>query len=87
MVQEMTRCLCVGIMADNLLLLPCASAAPCRIARDQHRSVSRTQPGKLLRALIAHKVFLRSFCKSQLPHISVNVFFKLVIVKDTLMDV
>jgi len=34
--------------------------------------------------LISHKVFLKSFCKGQSPHKSVNVFFILVIVKDKL---
>ena len=32
--------------------------------------------------LISHKVFLKSFCKSQFPHKSVNLFFILVIVMD-----
>ena len=36
--------------------------------------------------LISHKVFLKSFCKSQLPNKSVNLFFILVIVKDKLTD-
>ena len=35
---------------------------------------------------ISHKVFLKSFCKSQFPHNSVNLFFILVIVKDKLTD-
>ena len=37
-------------------------------------------------AFIAHKVFSTSFCKSQFPHKSVNLFFILAIVKDTLTD-
>jgi len=32
--------------------------------------------------LIAHKVFLKSFCKSQFPQKSVNLFLMLVIVKN-----
>ena len=36
--------------------------------------------------LISHKVFLKSFCKSQFPHKSVNLFFILVIMKDELTD-
>ena len=35
---------------------------------------------------ISHKVFFKSFCKTQFPHKSVNFFFILVIVKDTLSD-
>ena len=35
---------------------------------------------------ISHKAFLKSFCKSQCPHQSVNLFFILVIVKDQLTD-
>jgi len=37
-------------------------------------------------SLISQKVFLKSFCKSQFPHKSVNLFFILVIVKDKLTD-
>jgi hypothetical protein len=33
---------------------------------------------------ISHKVLLKSCCKSQFPHKSVNLFFILVIVKDML---
>jgi len=36
--------------------------------------------------LFLHKRFLESFCESQFPHESVNLFFILVIVKDRLMD-
>ena len=36
--------------------------------------------------LISHKVFLKSFCKSQFPHKSVNLFFISVTVKDKLTD-
>ena len=32
------------------------------------------------------KVFMKSFCKSQFPHKSVNLFIVLVIIKDKLMD-
>ena len=39
-----------------------------------------------LRVLISHTVFLKSFCKSQFPHKSVNLFFTLVIAKDKLRD-
>ena len=35
---------------------------------------------------ISHKVFLKSFRKSQIPHKSVNLFCILVIVKDQLTD-
>ena len=35
---------------------------------------------------ISHEVFFKSFCKSQFPHKSVNLFFILVIVKDRLTD-
>jgi len=35
---------------------------------------------------ISQKVFIKSFGKSQFPHKSVNLFFILVIVKDTLTD-
>jgi len=31
---------------------------------------------------ISHKVIWKSFCKSQFPHKSVNLFFRLVLVKD-----
>ena len=45
--------------------------------------VRGTQRGRELRlmfwCLISHKVFLKSFCKSQFPHKPVNVFFILVI--------
>ena len=33
--------------------------------------------------LISQKVFTKSFCKSQFPHESVNLFFALVRMKDT----
>ena len=36
--------------------------------------------------LIAHKVLLKLFFKSQFLHKSVNLFLKLVIKKDTLTD-
>ena len=36
--------------------------------------------------LISHKVLLKSFCKSQFSHKSVNLFFILIIVKDKLTD-
>jgi hypothetical protein len=36
--------------------------------------------------LVAHKVFLKSFCKSQLPHKCVNFFLTSVVVKDKLPD-
>jgi len=36
--------------------------------------------------IIPQKVFVRSFCKSQFPHKSVNLFFRLVIKKDNLID-
>jgi len=36
--------------------------------------------------LISHKVFSRSFCKSQFSNISANLFFILVTVKDKLTD-
>ena len=39
-----------------------------------------------VRNLIAHKVLLKSFRKSQLPHKSVNLFIILVIVKDELTN-
>ena len=32
--------------------------------------------------LISHKVFIKSFCKSQFPHKSVNVLFLSVIIRD-----
>ena len=35
---------------------------------------------------ISHKVFFKSFCKSQLPQKSVTVFCILMILKDTLTD-
>ena len=38
------------------------------------------------RMFISHKVFLKSFCKSQFQHRFVNSFFILVIVKGTLTD-
>ena len=37
-------------------------------------------------AFISHKVFIKSFCKSQFPHKFVNVFFIIAIVKDELTD-
>ena len=36
--------------------------------------------------LISHNEFLKSFCKRQCPHKSVNLFFTLVIVTDKLTD-
>ena len=42
--------------------------------------------GGLWSDLISHKVFRTSFCKSQFPHKSVNLFFILVIVMDKLTD-
>ena len=36
--------------------------------------------------LISHKLFLKSFCKSQFPHKFVNLFFILDIVMDKLTD-
>ena len=39
-----------------------------------------------LNTLISHKVFLKSFCKSQFPHKFVNLFFILIKVTDKLTD-
>ena len=39
-----------------------------------------------IQEFISHKVLMKLFCKSQFPHKSVNLFFKLVIVKDELTD-
>ena len=36
--------------------------------------------------LISQKVFIKSFCKSQFPHKSVNLFFISVMIKDKLTD-
>jgi len=36
--------------------------------------------------LVSQKVFIKSFCKSQFPHKSVNLLFILVIIKDNLTD-
>ena len=36
--------------------------------------------------LISRRVVLKSFCKREFPHKSVNLFFILVIVKDKLTD-
>ena len=47
----------------------------------------RSPPQLLLEEdLISHKVFLKSFYKSQFPHKSVILFFTLVIVKDKSTD-
>ena len=35
---------------------------------------------------ISHKVLIKSFCKSQFPHKSVNLFFILIIIKDKLTN-
>ena len=35
---------------------------------------------------MSHEVFMNSFCKSQFPHKSVNLFFILVTIKDKLTD-
>jgi len=35
---------------------------------------------------MSHKVFLKSFCKRQFPHKSVNVFSALVMIKDKLTN-
>ena len=43
-------------------------------------------PSALGPALISQKVFIKSFCKSQFPHKSVNLFFILVIIKDKLTN-
>ena len=48
------------------------------------------QPGsdkKLIQPeLIAHNVFLKSFCKSQLPHKSANLSFTITNIKNKLTD-
>ena len=36
--------------------------------------------------LISQKVFIKSFCRSQFPHKSVNSFLILVMIKDELTD-
>ena len=46
--------------------------------------LSRTQ--RNFRNLVSHEVFSSSFCKSQFLHKSVNLFFILVTVEDTLTD-
>ena len=35
---------------------------------------------------ISQKVFVKSFCRSEFPHKSVNLFYVLVIIKDKLTD-
>ena len=37
-------------------------------------------------AFISHKLFIKSFCKSQFLHKSVNLFLILVIIKDKFTD-
>ena len=45
-----------------------------------------TAPMMIGFSVMSHKIFLKCFCKSQFPHKPVNLFFILVIVKDTSTD-
>ena len=49
---------------------------------DLHVEVDRRVATTEVDDHIAHKVFLKSFCKSQFTHKSVNLFFISVIVQD-----
>ena len=43
-------------------------------------------PGSCVAVLISQQVFVKSFCKSQFPNKSVNLFFILVTIKESLTD-
>ena len=61
----------------------------CRVHigfRFQFEADSKYRALKQCSGFVSHKVFLKSFCESQFPHESVNLFFTLVIVKKKLMD-
>ena len=47
---------------------------------------ARSNPRKLRRDFIQHKMILKSFCKSQFPQKIVNLFFTLVMVKAKFTD-
>jgi len=53
----------------------------------EHRASMGLQPARIGEARFeAQKVFIKSFCKSQFPHKFVNLFFRLVILKDKLTE-
>ena len=48
-------------------------------------SVARRQ-ASTTKVFISHKVFLKSFCRSELPHKSVNLSFTITNIKNKLAD-
>ena len=71
-------CFTTSIALQNCLCSP--DYRPLLYGVETHTKRPDPQRSKL----ISQKLLTRSFCKSQLPHTSVNLFFTLVILKDKL---